>query len=67
MPLAEQDPCLPSVDALEACMKEHNFQDAKCTKILTDLQRCCEQFRDQSLLCRGFELVKRFVTLPGGK
>lgn len=67
MPLGEQDPCLPSVDALEACMKAHNFQDEKCKKILTDLQRCCEKFKDESLLCRGFELVTRFLTLPDGK
>lgn len=63
MPLLDMDPCLPSIDALEACMKENNFQSVKCTKILSDFKECCERFQDQSMLCRGYELVKRF-TLP---
>lgn len=63
MPITEKDPCLPAVERLDACMRENNFQDKKCTKIIDEMRKCCEKWKEESLICKGAELVKRFLTI----
>lgn len=63
MPIAEQDPCLPVVQSIDACMRDNNFESDKCTKLIEEMRKCCKKWKEESLVCKGAEMVKRFLSL----
>ncbi|XP_030557675.1 cx9C motif-containing protein 4 [Drosophila novamexicana] len=61
MSSAGKDPCKPFACAIQACLKEHNFQEHKCGEALERMRLCCVKWHKQSICCSGIDLEKSYL------
>lgn len=58
------DPCKPEACAIQSCLESHQYNEAKCTKVIDALYLCCKQYyesnhtKDPTTCCPKFNLLQ---------
>lgn len=58
------DPCKPEACAIQDCLQQNNYNEAKCTKIIDNLYLCCKNYYKengsdkQTTCCPKFSLLQ---------
>jgi len=51
----QPDPCQKQACRIQDCLQKNHYQEAKCLKVIEDLQECCRKFSAKSptVCCEG--------------
>ncbi|XP_076263744.1 cx9C motif-containing protein 4 [Rhynchophorus ferrugineus] len=52
------DPCKVFACKIQACLKEHKFQESACQYAIEDMRECCRKWKEKSYVCGGIDTAK---------